>query len=180
MSEFFKAWGELCALESAHAEHVKGFRLGTYPDHELLRYTILEIYELMQSPGEIDEMADILLCLAAYCKRHDWTPDQLGAAMRKKLRSRFKDAEAIIARYDIPLAPDEAELEEALVEMVEQHCAGTRRKGEAEDPPLDSYALSANARAMRVLAKRGRLRIEKDFGRCVTGKVLFPDAGGTR
>lgn len=87
---FMIAWGELVCLEHSQAEHIKGFRLGTYPDEDILRYSILEHYELIQEPDDEMEMADIMLCLLAYCERKKWTPEKLGCAMREKLRARFK------------------------------------------------------------------------------------------
>lgn len=56
-----------------------------------------------------------------------------------------------------------------LEDMVNQHC---RRGGElhAEDPTLDSMALSASAAAMRTLAEEGRLIIEQEYGRRVIGR----------
>lgn len=63
------------------------------------------------------------------------------------------------------------ETEDALLGMVEQHCQG----GSLEDVNeglLDSMALSASAKAMRVLAKAGRIEIVSEYGRRVIGKWI--------
>jgi hypothetical protein len=54
------------------------------------------------------------------------------------------------------------ELLEALEDMVNQHCTVNGDKGQTY---LDSMALSANASAMRILAKRKRIVIEVEHGR---------------
>ncbi len=58
----------------------------------------------------------------------------------------------------------EEELLATLLCVIDQACA---TKGEA----LDSYALSAYARAMRLLAQCGLFEIEDEFGRRVFGKI---------
>lgn len=59
------------------------------------------------------------------------------------------------------------EILEALEGMVQQHCSGSEALGTAGS--LDSFALSANADAMRLLAKLGRLVITEQYGRRVIG-----------
>lgn len=54
----------------------------------------------------------------------------------------------------------------ALMDMVLQHC-GTNDKDK-----LDSWALSANAEAMRLLAEAGLIEIESEFSRRVFAHVL--------
>jgi hypothetical protein len=54
------------------------------------------------------------------------------------------------------------ELLEALEDMVNQHCTVNGKECPAY---LDSMALSANAYAMRVLAKHKRIVIKKEYGR---------------
>lgn len=56
------------------------------------------------------------------------------------------------------------EILDALESMVHQHC------GDTEDGAIDSLALSANAEAMHVLAKYGRLDIEVECGRRVIAR----------
>jgi len=52
-------------------------------------------------------------------------------------------------------------LSESLIEMVAQHCtSGAAGK-------LDSMSLSANARAMRLLASLGHLKVTAEYGRRV-------------
>ncbi len=69
--------------------------------------------------------------------------------------------------------PDKEEILDALADMVAQHChADPPRKLYPTGAPtelcaLDSFALSANATAMRVLAKEGRLKIVAEYGRRV-------------
>lgn len=57
----------------------------------------------------------------------------------------------------------EIDLEEALVDMVNQHC-------HCDGGDIDSMALSANAYAMRLLAERGRMEITNEYGRRVLAK----------
>jgi hypothetical protein len=95
-NEFTKAWLEMQTLEKLQATHRKGWRLGTYPAENILDYTKDEIEELRAEPDDIDEMADIMLCLMAYCTRKGWNPDDVGTAMQKKLRTRFPDAEKLL------------------------------------------------------------------------------------
>jgi len=61
---------------------------------------------------------------------------------------------------------DERILFDALEDMVNQHCTPMVRKKTA-NYDLDSFALSANAFAMRLLAEFGRIKIHDDFGRRV-------------
>ncbi len=62
-----------------------------------------------------------------------------------------------------------AELEVDIVELnqeiVSQNCT-------CQDGTLDSMAISTNAQAMRFLAEKGLLVIEKEFGRRVIGKWI--------
>ena len=62
-----------------------------------------------------------------------------------------------------------AELDEALIGMVGQHCG--------YHGGLDSMALHDNADAMRLLARRGKLKIETDRGRRVIGQWNPPPEG---
>jgi len=61
-------------------------------------------------------------------------------------------------------APTYAELLDALVEMVRQHCCADSF-GEA-----DSATISANAAAMRLLERAGKLVITMDRRRLVVGR----------
>lgn len=108
MSRLLQAWEEALKLEEVHAEHIKGFKLGFYPKEDILRYARLEIEELMEAPEEIHEMADLLACAIAYCARQGWTPDQVGQAIRKKLRSRFKNTEPVIGPFTDALILEKA------------------------------------------------------------------------
>lgn len=56
------------------------------------------------------------------------------------------------------------ELLEALEDMVNQHCTVNTDVGPSY---LDSMALSANADAMRLLAKHNRIVIKNEYGRRV-------------
>jgi len=62
---------------------------------------------------------------------------------------------------------DKAELIEALKDMVNQHCSCS--SDGCETVHLDSMALSANAHAMRLLARHGELEITDQYGRRVIG-----------
>lgn len=64
-----------------------------------------------------------------------------------------------------PLTPEDWVFS-ALLDMVWQHC------GSALDDKLDSYAISANATAMRLLADAGLIQIESEFSRRVFANVL--------
>lgn len=80
--------------------------------------------------------------------------------------------EMALASLDIPdhhgmikaLANQKEELLEALTDMVHQHCSDPNPQNGID---VDSWALSANASAIRLLAKHGKLRIEKEYGRRV-------------
>ena len=61
---------------------------------------------------------------------------------------------------------EENELLSALADMVNQHCSVP------DSANLDSCALSANAYAMRILAKHGKLKILNEYGRRVIGKFI--------
>jgi len=62
-----------------------------------------------------------------------------------------------------------AALEEALLDMVYQHCSCG-----SDDPKLDSMALSANADAMRLLAEYGKLTITTEVGRRILALAAAP------
>lgn len=96
---FEQAWKEALLLEEAEAEHIKGFKLGNYPEEDILRYARMEVDELRAEPDDVNEMADIMCCLVAYCARKGWSMEKVGQAMRHKLRVRFKDADGIIGPF---------------------------------------------------------------------------------
>jgi len=58
---------------------------------------------------------------------------------------------------------------EALIDMVQQHCLIQDHKHGEDVDVLDSMALSANADAMRLLARLGKLVIKNEYGRRVIG-----------
>lgn len=87
---------EIKILEDNHAQHVKGWKCGFFPDEDILRYAHNEIAELEAAPDDINEMADSLICLFSYCVRKGWDLDQVGKAIRFKLRERFKDVDKLI------------------------------------------------------------------------------------
>ncbi len=91
--EFLKACVELRILEENHAEHVKGWKCGLFPDEDILKYTHGEVSELEAAPEDINEMADALICLLSYCVRKKWSIDDVGKAIQFKLRKRFKDTD---------------------------------------------------------------------------------------
>jgi len=97
MSEHFdKAWEEVLLLEEVKAEHRSGFTLGDYSEERILRYAMEELREQEDAPDDIGEMADVLCCLIAYCRRKQWNMHRVGLAMRQKLRARFPTAESIL------------------------------------------------------------------------------------
>ena len=63
--------------------------------------------------------------------------------------------------------PSENELIEALADMVLEHCSFDI--GKPEDG-MDSFGLSANANALRVLAKAGKVEINFEHGRNVSAR----------
>lgn len=64
--------------------------------------------------------------------------------------------------------PDaESELEDALMDVLSQACS--RDYG-----AIDSCALTAYAAALRLLARRGRFKIEKEVGRRIIGTWIEP------
>lgn len=62
---------------------------------------------------------------------------------------------------------EEKELEEALIDMVNQHCLIN-----TEPFIFDSMALSANTYAIKILAKRGILKIDKECGRRIIARFV--------
>lgn len=97
---FLRAFEEVRLLEVNHAEHIKGWKCGDFPDGDILRYAHLEIEELERAPDDIDEMADSLICLLSYCVRKGWDLDKVGYAISHKLRVRFKDAGKLLGDDD--------------------------------------------------------------------------------
>lgn len=94
--QFKLGWLEVRDLELARATHIKGFRLGSYPADNILTYAKGEIDELRRAPDDIDEMADAMCLLSAYCHHKGWSMEEVGLAMRKKLRVRFVEAEKLL------------------------------------------------------------------------------------
>lgn len=68
------------------------------------------------------------------------------------------------------------ELLEALEDITNQHCRVSYRDGmnvyDEKGYHLDSMALSANAHAMQILAKHGRLKVTRSYGRRMIGKWI--------
>jgi len=95
--ELLKACTELRILEENHAEHVKGWKCGFFPDEDILRYTHGEVSELEAAPDDINEMADAMVCLLSYCVRKKWSIDDVGKAIQYKLRKRFKDVDKLVS-----------------------------------------------------------------------------------
>jgi len=62
------------------------------------------------------------------------------------------------------IAKERDELLDALCDLVDQHCTYDNADG------LDSMALSADADALRLLAKHGRVTITSEHGRRVLGR----------
>lgn len=65
------------------------------------------------------------------------------------------------------------ELLDALGDMVHQHCTVQNNKGSV----LDSMALSANADAMRLLAKYNRIAIDSQCGRRIIAHWIKEENG---
>lgn len=86
---------------------------------------------------------------------------ELGDALGLELGDSITGTKALEAVNK--LKAENAELRESLEGMVSQHCAG-------DDGELDSFALSASADAIDLLARLGRLNITHDAGRRVIGK----------
>ena len=95
-NELINACREIKILEDNHAQHIKGWKCGFFPDEDILKYTHGEVAELEAAPDDIHEMADSLVCLFSYCIRKNWSPDQVGKAIRFKLREKFKDLDKLI------------------------------------------------------------------------------------
>lgn len=94
--KLLRACIEIEKLEEGHAEHIKGWKCGFFPDEDILKYAHLEISELEQTPDDITEMADSLICLLSYCIRKKWDLGMIGDAIRTKLRMRFKDVDKFL------------------------------------------------------------------------------------
>lgn len=77
---------------------------------------------------------------------------------------------------------DGEELLDVLQDVLEQACGGgPYRAGLTKDEiegRLDSIALSAYARGLRLLAKHKRFEIESQYGRRVIGKIIQGDKEG--
>jgi hypothetical protein len=95
-NELITACDEIKILEENHAQHIKGWKCGFFPDEDILKYTHGEVAELEAAPDDINEMADSLVCLFSYCVRKKWSPDQIGKAIRFKLREKFKNLDKLI------------------------------------------------------------------------------------
>ncbi len=85
--------------------------------------------------------------------------------LRKQCRALEAERETAVAERD--------RLMEALIGMVDQHCPSST------SGVIDSYAISANADALHLLAGSGHFAIQKSFGRRVIGKwaTLEPSDG---
>lgn len=75
-------------LHNANALHRKGFRLGEVAGQAILNYAMREIDELSDAPDDIEELADIMNCLAHYAALKGWTRELIEAAMIRKMRAR--------------------------------------------------------------------------------------------
>jgi len=84
----------------------------------------------------------------------------------------FEEAMVNVGEAIQALEAANAALREELVDvysdLVAMNC--THKDKASGETRLDSMAISTNARAMRFLAKKGKIVIEKEFGRRVIGK----------
>lgn len=83
------AWAEVERLVETGAVHRKGFRLSEVKPQFILEHAQDELIELMNSPDDIDELADLFGCLIHYAVKKDWSEADLEAAILKKLEMRF-------------------------------------------------------------------------------------------
>lgn len=122
--------------------------------------TLARMAEITAQPKPTYRIDGQLVNWGDYCSRLQQTLDWC----KEKLRS----APAAGTRAARPTATmtleDVSECLDLLMEMVAQHC-------NCEDG-LDSMSLSANAGAMRFLARFGLLTISCDGGRRVLGKLV--------
>ena len=65
-----------------------------------------------------------------------------------------------------------AELTDALMDMVSQHCSVLRYKKKSSPYVLDSMCISANANAIRLLARMGKIEIIVSQTKRVIGKWI--------
>ena len=90
-----RAWAEIERLISARSIHRKGFCITDADPHFIIGQAIDEFSELIESPDDPVEMADLLGILFHYCIKQGWTADALEALMLEKFAVRFSDVKEV-------------------------------------------------------------------------------------
>ena len=83
------AWATLESLRKANARHRRGWRCREATVSDALRDLQAELAELTLRPGDLDELADVLVVAFHLAMIQGWTLAQVDQAMVAKLRSRF-------------------------------------------------------------------------------------------
>lgn len=84
-----KAWYKIKSLIHSNATHRKGFRLAEVKPPFILAQALEEFGELMESPDDPVEMADLLGVLIHYSIKQGWTLELLESYLIEKLDMRF-------------------------------------------------------------------------------------------
>ena len=77
------------------------------------------------------------------------------------------DAERAVPSEALLACPKCGTVHPCMEELVDELCDVVNQATRMEDGTLDSMALSANASAMRLLARLGKLTIDREYGRRV-------------
>lgn len=84
-----RAWKKIERLIAQNAEHRKGFRLASVQREFVLLQAGEEFQELVESPDDPYEMADLLGVLIHYAIKQGWTMEFLESLLIEKLGKRF-------------------------------------------------------------------------------------------
>ena len=86
---FGAAWRKVTELIAANAKHRKGFTLGKVSPDFILAQATAELEELLLSPNDPGEVADLLGVLFHYCQKQGWTASRMQTLMLSKFEERF-------------------------------------------------------------------------------------------
>lgn len=84
-----EAWREISNLVRLNATHRKGWKLGDAAVALSVKNARDELSELVDSPDDVEELADVMGCLIVYAVKKGWSVRDVEKALLKKLRERF-------------------------------------------------------------------------------------------
>ena len=85
-----KMWKKIERMIATGAVHRDGFKLDEVKLPFILEQARKELDELIKSPDDHIEMADLLAILIHYCIKQGWTMEVMESYMNEKLNVRFK------------------------------------------------------------------------------------------